>query len=43
MFSSGGDEATLNMAAVKERADIMLDGGQTLEMVRQEVAALLIE
>jgi hypothetical protein len=43
MFSSGGDEATLNMSAVRDKADIMLDGGQSLKMVRKEVAALLIE
>lgn len=42
MFPSG-DEATLNMSAVKEKADIMLDGGATIPLVKQEVAALLIE
>jgi dephospho-CoA kinase len=42
MYSSG-DEATLNMAAVREKADIMLDGGIALQTVGQEVAALLAE
>lgn len=43
MYSHGGDEATLNMAAVKEKADIFVDGSVSLEMVGQEVAALLAE
>ncbi len=42
MFPSG-DEATLNMSAVREKADIMMDGGVHLSMVEQEVAALLAE
>lgn len=42
MFSSG-DAATLNMSAVRDRADITIDGGIDLKLVRQEVAALLAE
>lgn len=37
-----GDEATLNMAGVRDKADILIDGGQSIEMVRQEVAALML-
>lgn len=42
MYSSG-DEATLNMSAVRDKADIMMDGGVHISMVEQEVAALLAE
>lgn len=42
MYPSG-DEATLNMSAVRDKADIMMDGGVHLSMVEQEVAALLAE
>lgn len=40
MFPSG-DEATLNMSAVRDRADLIIDGGVTIELVRQEIAALM--
>lgn len=41
---SSGDEATLNMAAVRDKADInMQNAGSGLDMLSQEVAALLIE
>lgn len=39
MFTTG-DAATLNMSAVKEKADIIIDGGQDLSLVREEIAAL---
>lgn len=42
MYASG-DEATLNMSAVRDKADIMLDGGVGIPLVEQEVAALLIQ
>jgi dephospho-CoA kinase len=39
-----GDAATLNMAAVKEKADIkMQNAGSGLDLLAQEVAALLFE
>jgi dephospho-CoA kinase len=41
---STGDEATLNMAAVKDKADIkMQNAGSGLDLLAQEVSALLIE
>jgi hypothetical protein len=42
MYPSG-DEATLNMSAVREKADLMMDGGISLEMVHKEIAALMGE
>lgn len=42
MYPSG-DEATLNMSAVRDKADIMMDGGVGIPVVEQEVAALLAE
>jgi hypothetical protein len=42
MYPSG-DEATLNMSAVKKKADIEIDGGVGIPLVKQEVAALLAE
>lgn len=43
MFSTG-DEATLNMAAVRDKADIQLqNAGSGLDLLAQEVSALLIE
>lgn len=39
-----GDEATLNMAAVRDKCDtMMINGGSGLDMLKQEVAALLAE
>jgi dephospho-CoA kinase len=38
-----GDEATLNMSAVRDKADIMMDGGISIDLVKQEVAALLAD
>lgn len=40
MYPSG-DEATLNMSAVKEKSDLTIDGGVSVELVRQEIAALM--
>lgn len=40
---SSGDAATLNMSAVRDKADIEIDGGVSMDLVRQEVAALLVE
>lgn len=43
MYSTG-DAATLNMAAVRDKADIKVqNAGSGLEVLRQEVSALLIE
>lgn len=38
-----GDEATLNMSAVRDKSDVMMNGGHEMQLVRQEVGALLIE
>lgn len=41
---STGDAATLNMAAVRDKCDLqMQNGGNSLELLKQEVAALLAE
>jgi hypothetical protein len=42
MFSTG-DAATLNMSAVKEKSDLVIDGGTSMTLLRQEIAALLVE
>lgn len=43
MYSSG-DAATLNMAAVRDKCDIrMQNAGNSLDLLRQEVSALLLE
>ncbi|MDB5182093.1 MAG: hypothetical protein JWP13_856 [Candidatus Saccharibacteria bacterium] len=41
---SSGDEATLNMGAVRDKADtMMMNAGSDINLLKQEVAALLIE
>lgn len=43
-MQTSGDEATLNMSAVRDKCDtMMMNAGSSMEFLRQEVAALLAE